>query len=54
VARDACSLRGQSVADVALQAAALLAARLCNYYDCKAAPAVLQALLEVAEEEAAR
>jgi hypothetical protein len=53
VAKEACSLGGHSAADVALQAAALLAARLCNYYDCKAAPAVLEALLEVVGAEAA-
>jgi hypothetical protein len=47
-ARQACSLGGQSVADVALQAASLLAVKLSSYYDCEAAPAVLQALLEVA------
>ena len=48
VAKETCSMRGNSVGDVALQAASLLAVKLCSYYDCKAALAVLQALLEVA------
>jgi hypothetical protein len=42
-ATEACDLAGSSPAHVALQAAALL-----SYYDCEAAPAVLQALLKVA------
>lgn len=37
------------MADVALQAASLLAVKLNSYYDCKSAPKVLQALLEVAQ-----
>jgi hypothetical protein len=53
VAREACSPGGHAVADVALQAAALLAVKLSSFHDCKAAPAVLEALLEVAGEEAA-
>jgi hypothetical protein len=52
VAKEACNLGGHGVADVALQAASLLAAKLSSYHDCKAAPAVLEALLEVAGEEA--
>ena len=44
----ACSLGGQSFADVALQAASLLAVKLSSYYECGAAPAVLQALLDFA------
>jgi hypothetical protein len=48
VAKETCSLGGNSAADVALQAASLLAVKLSSYYDCKAAPAVLKALLEVA------
>jgi hypothetical protein len=48
VAKETCSMRGNSVGDVALQAASLLAVKLSSYYDCKAAPAALQALLEVA------
>ena len=46
--KETCSLGGHSAADVALQAASLLAVKLSSYYDCKAAPAVLQALLAVA------
>jgi hypothetical protein len=53
-AKEACSLGGHSVADVALQAASLLAVKLSSYYDCKAAPAVLQALLEFADTTEAR
>ena len=41
-------LGDHSAADVALQAASLLAVNLSSYYDCKATPAVLQALLAVA------
>jgi hypothetical protein len=48
-AKEACSLGGHSAADIALQAASLLAAKLTSYYNCEAAPKVLQALLEVAE-----
>jgi hypothetical protein len=33
--------------DVALQAASLLAVKLSSYYDCEAAPAVLEALVKV-------
>jgi hypothetical protein len=47
-ATEACDLAGSSPAHVALQAAALLAVKLSSYYDCEAAPAVLQALLKVA------
>jgi hypothetical protein len=47
-ATEACDLAGSGPAHVALQAAALLAVKLSSYYECKAAPAVLQALLEVA------
>jgi hypothetical protein len=39
---------GHSVADVALQAAALLAAKLGSYDDFRRAPAVILALLEAA------
>jgi hypothetical protein len=53
VAKEACSLGGHSAADVALQAASLLAAKLSSFHDFKAAPAVLEVLLEVAGEEAA-
>jgi hypothetical protein len=48
VAKEACSLGGHSAADVALQAAALLAVEFSSYYAWRAAPKVLQALLEVA------
>ena len=47
-AKEACSLGGHSIGHVALQAAALLAVKLSSYYDCETAPAVLQALLQVA------
>ena len=47
-ARAAFDQGGHSVADVALQAAALLAAKLSSYHDLKHAPAVISALLEVA------
>jgi hypothetical protein len=47
-AREACSLGGHNAADVALQAASLLAVKLSSYHDRKRAPAVRQALLEVA------
>ena len=50
-AKEACSLVGHSVASVALQAASLIAVKLSSYYDCKAAPAVLMALLEVVARE---
>jgi hypothetical protein len=40
---------GHSVADVALQAAALIAVKLGSYHDLKHAPAVILALLEVAK-----
>jgi hypothetical protein len=46
--KETCSLGDHSAADVALQAASLLAVNLSSYYDCKATPAVLQALLAVA------
>jgi hypothetical protein len=39
---------GRSVADVALQAAALLAVKLGSYHDFKRAPEVILALLEIA------
>jgi hypothetical protein len=39
---------GHSVADVALQAAALLAVKLGSYHDFRRAPAVISALLEIA------
>ena len=39
---------GHSNGHVALQVASLMAVKLGSYDDCKAAPAVLQALLEVA------
>jgi hypothetical protein len=45
---------GHSVADVALQAAALLAVKLGSYHDLKHAPAVILALLEVASGRDAR
>jgi hypothetical protein len=48
VAKEACSLAAHGAADVALQAGALMAAKLSSFHDCKAAPAVLEALLEVA------
>ena len=48
VAKETCSFGGHSAGAVALQAASLLAVKLSSYYDCKAAPAVLQALLKVA------
>ena len=38
---------GHSVADVALQAAALLAVKLGSYHDFRRAPAVISALLEI-------
>jgi hypothetical protein len=41
-----------SVADVALQAAALLAVKLGSYHDFRRAPAVILALLEVAGGQA--
>jgi hypothetical protein len=47
-AKEACSLGGHSAADIALQSASLLAAKLSSYYDCEATPEVLQALLKVA------
>jgi hypothetical protein len=47
-AKEAFDQGGHSVADVALQAAALLAARLNTLHDCKQAPAVISALLEIA------
>jgi hypothetical protein len=50
-AKEACSLVGHSVASVALQAASLITVKLSSYYDCKAAPAVLMALLEVVARE---
>jgi hypothetical protein len=43
---------GHSVADVALQAAALIAVKLGSYHDLKHAPAVILALLEVAGGQA--
>jgi hypothetical protein len=49
VAKEACSQGGHSVGHVALQAASLMAVKLGSFYDCKAAPAVLQALLRIAE-----
>jgi hypothetical protein len=42
VAKETCSLGGNSAADVALQAASLLGVKLSSYYHCKAAPAVLK------------
>jgi hypothetical protein len=39
---------GHSVADVALQAAALIAVKLGSYHDFKHAPVVISALLEIA------
>jgi hypothetical protein len=45
VAKEACSLGDHSAADIALQAASLLA--VSSFHDYKAAPAVLQALLKV-------
>lgn len=50
-AKEACSLGRHSVGHVALQAASLMAAKLGSYHDYKPAPAVLQALLEVAGAE---
>jgi hypothetical protein len=47
-ARGAFDQGGHSVADVALQAAALLAVKLGSYHDFKRAPAVILALLEIA------
>jgi hypothetical protein len=47
-AKEACDLDASSPFNTALQAAALLALKLSSFHDCKAAPAVLQALLEVA------
>jgi hypothetical protein len=47
-AKEACGLGGHSVADIALQAASLLAVNLSSYYEHKEAPAVLEALLKVA------
>jgi hypothetical protein len=46
----ALDLGGHRVADVALQAAALLAVKLGSYHEFKRAPAVISALLEVANE----
>ena len=43
-AKEACSLGGHSIGHVALQAASLMAAKL----DCKRAPELLRALLDVA------
>jgi hypothetical protein len=50
-AKEALDRGGHSVADVALQAAALLAVKLGSYHDFKRAPAVISALLEVANEQ---
>ena len=47
-AREACGLDGHCIADVALQAASLLTAKLFDYYDCRHAAAVLEALLKAA------
>ena len=47
-AKEACSIGGHSVADVALQAASLLAVKLSSYYECERAPGVVLALLEIA------
>jgi hypothetical protein len=41
---------GHSVADIALQAAALLAVKLGSYYDLKRAPRVILALLKIAND----
>jgi hypothetical protein len=49
-AKEALDRGGHSVADVALQAAALLAVKLGSYHDFKHATAVISALLEVANE----
>jgi hypothetical protein len=46
--KEACRLGGHSVGRVVLPAASLLAMKLGSYYDCKAAPAVLQAFLDFA------
>ena len=47
-AKAACGLGGLGVADVALQAATLIAAKPDSYQDCRRAAAIVQALLEVA------
>ena len=47
-AKEACSIGGYSVPDVALQAASLLAVKLSSYCDCERAPGVVLALLEIA------
>jgi hypothetical protein len=51
-AQAALTREGSSVADVALQAAALLAVKLGSYHDFRRAPAVILALLEVAGGQA--
>jgi hypothetical protein len=48
-AEGAFDREGHSVADIALQAAALIAVKLGSYHDFKRAPAVILALLEVAK-----
>ena len=47
-AKEACSIGGPNIADIALQAASLLAGKLSSYYDCERAPGVVAALLEIA------